>query len=431
MPRYTVFSMTTAILSPLDEVTSLVGRLASDARELVQAPFWKLSGDELLDLGRSLESLTRTIWSAQVHLVDELDQTGAAAARSVSSTAALIRDAFRIAPGEAGNRVAAARAILPQDLPSGGEIPARCPELASAVNAGRLDGDHVRTVLSTLRRLPDDLLPEVVEAAERTLVDHAVQHDAADFRKVARHLEAVLNTDGTPPNDEAARSKIEFAIGQRSVSTGLTRIYGWLDDLGIATLRAVIDPLSAPKPASDGRTDLRPAATRRAQALIEALTFVADHSDSVLPDSKRERPHITVTLDWDMIRQQASAATVDGHLLSAGDARRLLCDARVIPAVLTGRSEILDLGRASRTFPAPLRRAITVRDRGCAWPGCDRPPSWCDTHHVNWWQRDLGDTSYANGVLLCSYHHSEIHRSDWQIQFATRWRTGVHPATVA
>src|SRR5690349_11520103 len=151
--------MTTATLSPLDEVTSLVGRLAADARELIQAPFWKLSGDDLLDVGRSLELLTRTIWSAQVHLVDELDQTGAAAARSVCSTAALIRDAFRIAPGEAGNRVAAARAMLPRDLPSGGEIPTRCPELAAAVDAGRLDGDHVRTVLSTLRRLPDDLLP--------------------------------------------------------------------------------------------------------------------------------------------------------------------------------------------------------------------------------------------------------------------------------
>src|SRR3954451_10613652 len=139
----------------------------------------------------------------------------------------------------------------------------------------------------------------------------------------------------------------------------------------MATQRGVINRLSAPKPASDGQTDMRAAATRRAQALIEALTFVADHSDSVLPDSKRGRPHITVGLDWDMVRRQASAATVDGHLLSAGDARRLLCDARIIPAVLTGRSEVLDMGRASRTFPAALRRAITVRDRGCAWPGCD------------------------------------------------------------
>ena len=180
----------------------------------------------------------------------------------------------------------------------------------------------------------------------------------------------------------------------------------------------MINPLAAPKPEVDGPKDLRPAATRRAHALIEALGFVANNSDSILPDSRGERPHVTVTIDWDQIREQARNATVDGHLLSAGDARRLLCDAQIIPAVLNGRSEVLDVGRSARTFPTAVRRAITLRDKGCAWPGCDRPPSWCDAHHVDWWQRDLGTTSYRNGVLLCAFHHSEAHRSEWQIRFA-------------
>ena len=215
------------------------------------------------------------------------------------------------------------------------------------------------------------------------------------------------NPDGASPDDDV-RSKVEFSIGSRSATTGLTSINGWLDDLGVATITAVIDPLAAPKPEVDGVKDRRPAATRRAHALIEALDHLLSHGDEILPDTRGERPHLTVTIDWDVVREQASAATIDGHLLSAGDARRLLCDAQVIPAVLRGRSEVLDVGRSSRTIPTAIRRAITLRDKGCVFPGCDRPPSWCDGHHVKWWPRDLGDTSYENGVLLCGSSQSRV-----------------------
>jgi Domain of unknown function (DUF222) len=336
----------------------------------------------------------------------------------VSSTSVLAREAFGISPAEAGARLAAAQATLPQQSPSGAELAPTRPVIGAAVADGLLGAEHVRIALGTLRRLPDQLPSEVWAEAEQTLVDNAVITDPQFFRKVARYLEGVLHPDGAPP-DEAARSKLEFSVGTRCVTTGLTSIHGWLDDLGIATLRAVIDPLAAPKRNADGLTDTRSAATRRAHALVEALTFVAAHGDGVLPDSRGERPHVTVTLDWDVLQEQASAATVDGHLLAVGDARRLLCDAQILPAVLRGRSDVLDVGRASRTIPIAIRRAITLRDKGCVWPGCDRPPSWCDGHHVKWWQRDLGDTSYDNSVLLCAYHHSEIHRSEWDVRFAS------------
>ena len=410
--------MTGVGFSSFGDAVALVGEMHAAFDALVHGEYGKLTTDQLLDVGRDLEVLSRRLWAAQVHLVDELDQTGAAASRSVSSTQALVRDVFGVSPGEAGLRVAAARSMLPQGLTSGGEVPARRPQLRAVVDAGQVEGDHVRTVLDTLRRLPDDLQPEVAEVAEATLVDYAVAHGPAEFRRIARHLEAVLNPDGVLPNDPAARAKVEFSIGRRSIATGLTSINGWLDDLGVAQVRAVIDPLAAPRPEVGGIKDLRSAATRRAHALLEALGFVADHGDAVLPDAGGDRPHVTVQLDWDSIREQAARATVDGHLLSPGDARLLLCDAQVIPVVLRGRSEVLDVGRASRTFPTAIRRALTVRDRGCIWPGCDRPPSWCAGHHVRWWQRDLGTTSKDNGVLLCRYHHSEIHRSEWEIRFA-------------
>ena len=85
-------------------------------------------------------------------------------------------------------------------------------------------------------------------------------------------------------------------------------------------------------------------------------------------------------------------------------ARRLSCDAHVTPVVLGGASEVLDVGRTHRFFTKPIRIALVLRDRGCVFPGCDAPPSACEGHHIRpWWVG--GETSIANGVLVCSYHH--------------------------
>ena len=74
-------------------------------------------------------------------------------------------------------------------------------------------------------------------------------------------------------------------------------------------------------------------------------------------------------------------------------------------------------GRRPRTFTTAIRRAITVRDQGCAWPGCDRPPAWCDGHHLVFWANN-GPTAYSNACLLCPFHHQEIHRGHWQARLA-------------
>jgi hypothetical protein len=198
----------------------------------------------------------------------------------------------------------------------------------------------------------------------------------------------------------------------------LTTIHGRLDDLGVATLRTAIDGLAAPAPGIDGSRDVRPAAMRRAHALIALCEFALSQR-GVPARQGGERPHVTVTLNWDVIHRTIGTAFLDdGHPVSPATVRRLLCDATVIPAVLGGAGEVLDLGRSARTFNRATRRAITLRDKGCAWPGCDRPPAWTDCHHVAWWVRDLGDTSYHNGCLLCAHHHTEIHKGDWVIVFA-------------
>ena len=108
------------------------------------------------------------------------------------------------------------------------------------------------------------------------------------------------------------------------------------------------------------------------------------------------------------------AVTETGVPISAGWARKLACDATIIPLVLGENSEPLDIGRATRLIPPALKRALIARDKGCAFPGCRRPPRWCDAHHINHWA-DGGPTSLDNLVLLCGYHHDLLHHSDWTV----------------
>ena len=124
---------------------------------------------------------------------------------------------------------------------------------------------------------------------------------------------------------------------------------------------------------------------------------------------------MSVTLELDALRQAVGTASLDfGQQLSAAQLRRLACDCKLIPVVLGGPSEPLDVGRARRAVPLGIRRAVTIRDRGCSFPGCDRPPRQCDVHHVVHWV-DQGDTCLQNCCLLCPRHHREVHNTGWEL----------------
>ncbi|THJ67167.1 hypothetical protein E8P82_06450 [Arthrobacter echini] len=100
--------------------------------------------------------------------------------------------------------------------------------------------------------------------------------------------------------------------------------------------------------------------------------------------------------------------------LDARSIRQIACDADIIPLVLGGDGQILDIGRAGRLFPPHLRRAMVARDKGCAFPDCTIPAGWCEAHHITPWSRG-GVTSVDNGVLLCAHHHHVIHRGHWGV----------------
>lgn len=132
-----------------------------------------------------------------------------------------------------------------------------------------------------------------------------------------------------------------------------------------------------------------------------------------------------VQLDYDRLVAGAAAAgrLMDGSLPSAGELRRLCCDAELIPVVLNASSAVLDVGRASRLVTPELRAALVARDGGCVFPGCDAPPARCEAHHVVPWQLG-GPTALWNLVLECHSHHPVVEparfaiRDQWEVRIA-------------
>ena len=174
--------------------------------------------------------------------------------------------------------------------------------------------------------------------------------------------------------------------------------------------------------------DPRSASTRLAQALT---TVLADYlTAGTGPVQGGERPHVTMTIGYDALTGQLGPATLDatGVTVPPATARRLLCDCDLIPAVLGSAAEPLDIGRATRTWPTGIRRAVTLRDGGCVFPGCDRPARWCDIHHITFWVNG-GPTSVENGCCLCGFHHTLIHQGDWQIRMAKDGHPEIIPPT--
>jgi 5-methylcytosine-specific restriction protein A len=154
--------------------------------------------------------------------------------------------------------------------------------------------------------------------------------------------------------------------------------------------------------------------------MAEVFGYVAAHADTdVLPTTGGRRPHVNVLIRFEDLQNRARAACLDfAGVATPSVLRRLCCDACVIPIVLGGAGQPLDVGRATRTIPDGLRRAVTARDRGCAHPGCNRTPSWCEVHHIREWELG-GETKLDNLVMLCAVHHREIHSSGWTVRIAS------------
>ncbi|MDZ7886382.1 MAG: DUF222 domain-containing protein [Mycobacterium sp.] len=182
-----------------------------------------------------------------------------------------------------------------------------------------------------------------------------------------------------------------------------------LDALTAEELLAALDPLCRPVPLPDGSPDPRPTGRRRADAFGQIMRTYLSHSQR--PMSGGVLPHVTLI-------RPAAAGSVDflGFTgpVTATTADLITCDSTLTAVTIDSAGAPLDVGRAERLFTPAIRKGLAVRDGGCAHPGCGRPVSWCDAHHIQPWSSG-GTTCMDNGVLLCRLHHTAIHHGGWQV----------------
>ena len=404
-----------ALTSVFDSAQAEIAVACAALKTLQGLDLWKVPELDLLSIAQSVEGLARLGYAAQVRLAGEVDTRHTAASFGAASTVALLRETLTISAPDARTRVNTAKMVLPQVQPSGSTADPVLPALAAALNDGMIGVEQTRTIVATIKGLPADVNPGMLAAAKVILVETGTATEPKPFANFAKSVALSCDPDGKL-NDKDPHDRVELTIGTRNPDTGMTGIRGQLDDLGVELLGKAIEGLSAPQPAADGTPDRRSAAVRRGHALKDMLRRYLNLGDA--PTHGGERPHITITVDYDDLRKRIGAAYLElGGAISAAEARILACDAEIIPMVMGSKSEVLDVGRANRLFTAAIRKAITQRDKGCAFPGCDRPPGWTQAHHVKHWL-DGGISCYANGCLLCGHHHRIIHQGHWQIQWA-------------
>ena len=378
--------------------------------------------DGLLEMLRHCEANLRRSYSQMLEVVAE--RAGAVA--GFGTTARLLAGVLNLSMSEAKTRAGQAELLASRRSLTGEVLPPVLTASAAELAAGSTGPAHLRVITAIMGRVPSSVHPGEVAAAERTLAQAGCRFDPAALSRIGERLLVHLDPDGAAPVEEPEELR-ELRV--RTGPDGTVRLSGRLDPEGGARVLEVLTSLNTRRAPVADVPDQRSTARRNADALVEAMSGVLDQGD--LPTHGGQRPHLVLTMKLsDLIEGLGSAVLDTGGRLRAAEARRLACDACVVPVVLGSGSMPLDVGRQQRLATAALRDALGHRDQGCSFPSCNRPPRYCHAHHIVSWL-DGGATALTNMCLLCEYHHTIVHRQHWQIRLDARGHPEfIPPATI-
>jgi hypothetical protein len=349
----------------------------------------------------------RTLRATALALISKMETADVVRDSGYSSLPALISDLVRITPNRASKLIAQARLVAETLTLTGHVTPARLPLVRDALEEGVLDADHLEAIAEVMKKIPDSTPGDTAEIVEKHLVDTARVTHSSVVRTHGVALLARIDADGTPPEELAAPKNVFRSSRDEA---GWMHFSGRIEPESAEELDSLLGALAKP----DSPTDER----HPTQRLGDAFCDVVHHAitSDTLPSRGGEKPHLNVTVDHSVLQKGVGTATLEGGaILPAEAARRIACDAGIIPMVMNSASVPLDVGRTRRLVTPKQRAALNARDKGCAFPHCTRPARWADAHHVRH-VLDGGATDLANMVLLCRKDHRLIHHSDWQVR---------------
>ncbi|WP_299036692.1 HNH endonuclease signature motif containing protein [uncultured Pseudokineococcus sp.] len=371
---------------------------------LLTAEVWRCTDAQVRAAVIDLERQAARLDAARLRVLGHADERRVGLASGAPSTADWLVGATTTRAEHARKRVDLAVA-LDTDLTATGR----------ALAAGDITGDQAGVISTTMGRLHPDLDAATRADAQAFLLEQAAHLDPRRLARVGRHLTARLDVRA---DDDLARTEAR-QTSQRQVrctqtDDGTWLLSGVLDPTGGATLMAALEPLAAPRPASDGTPDARSHPRRLADALVQ----VADAHLSGRTGTGSSRPRLLVTVPLTTLLDPGAPGAAPGflpggHPVSGEQTAMLACDAQLVPVLLTAENQPLDVGRSVYSWPDKIRTAIKLRDQTCTYGTCTRPADWCHIHHVTEYSRG-GATSERNGACLCAHHHRLVHRQRWR-----------------
>lgn len=308
--------------------------------------------------------------------------------RGYTSATAFLKHRAAMSAGRAMGLVIRANALV------------NMPHAAAAFGRGELSVEQVDILCGA-----HNFNQEHFAVDEAMLVDLATQLPFVDevYRLVAYWKQRI-----DPVATELDQDMLNSLRGIRiRRDNGVGRAYVCLNEEEFDVWINSLDP-GPPAP-----EDRRTLAQRRADRLVEQAATTMDRPQLIVHVGLNNLTGIDADHN-SAISPTPLAESEYGSVLTPGAIDRLACDATVCRVVFGPDSQILDVGRRHRLFTAPMRLAIGARDRHCRFPGCDRPPQWCDVHHIKHWARG-GKTCVDNGILLCRFHHTLVHEAGWSI----------------
>ncbi|WP_328614771.1 HNH endonuclease [Amycolatopsis sp. NBC_00355] len=371
---------------------------------------WKADAVALADRISSLLGVVRSAEAEIGSLLVEIESRGVMELFGYRSVARLFEHLADVSKASADRVVKRARALNAGRALDGSAVPAVAPATGGVAAGGSLSSPMIDAIVEALAQVPS----ECRDDAERSLLSFASEAGHKQVAALGARIVAHLDPDGAEP-DEAEPSVPARELSLRRKRSGVWELNGRLDEETGARASALLDSLAERRTADDG-ADFRSPQERYGDAFSDAVDLALNSPD--LPTQAGERAHVMVAVSLADLRSGVGRATLgDTGTMTAAEARVHACDSMLIPAVLGEKSEPLNLGRLRRLISAGLRRALFLRDRGCAFPGCHRPPRHCQGHHIRHWA-DGGPTDLTNLVLLCAHHHRLLHRSGWEVSIA-------------
>jgi hypothetical protein len=337
-----------------------------------------------------------------------------------------------------GQLIAASSPLTPdvdEPLDSASRVPATGRAIAHALLAGSVSSDAADAVRRGLGEAGDGVAAAELEAAAQRLLTENAGRDADQLARLARRMRDEIDELGIARREKERRDLRYFTISRRS--DGMYRGSFLLDPEHGQLVASAFDEILSPR--RGGPRFVSPTARARARtllddertneqisadALFDIVQLAVDSDKGTVFGTRRPAVRVIVT-ESDLKRnpdgsrrRRGSHGQIEGQVdaVSIETIERYLCDAGTITVGMDDDGQCVNVGREKRLFTARQRIGLAVRDGGCRFPSCDRPPAWCEAHHVKHWQRDHGETNIADGILLCRRHHLLSHNNHWEIE---------------